>query len=288
FYKTGDTARWLEDGTVEFLGRIDHQVKIRGFRIELGEIEAQLLKHPSIEETVVVDRENAQGDKYLSAYIVGAFIETPPLKEYLSETLPGYMIPSYFVQIEKIPLNPNGKLDRKALPAPEAAVVEAVTLPSNEVEEQLAVLWSEVLGIPVGSVGITADFFQSGGHSLNATMLTAKIHKVFDVKVPLTEVFQRPTIRELAQYIGESVKERFTGLEAVEKREYYPLSFAQKRLYILQQMELETTAYNLPRVMPLDMAVDKDLLEETFRKMIRRHESLRTSFIMVNEESAQK
>ncbi|MCP5106334.1 MAG: hypothetical protein GY950_23315, partial [bacterium] len=175
---------------------------------------------------------------YLTAYIVGAFIETPPLKEYLSETLPSYMIPSHFVQIEKIPLNPNGKLDRKALPAPEAAVAEAVTLPSNEVEEQLAVLWSEVLGIPVDSVGITADFFRSGGHSLTATMLTAKIHKVFDVKVPLTEIFQRPTIRELAQYIGESVRERFTGLEAVEKREYYPLSFAQKRLYILQQMEL--------------------------------------------------
>ncbi|MCP5107976.1 MAG: hypothetical protein GY950_31595, partial [bacterium] len=253
-----------------------------------GEIEAQLLKHPSIVETVVIDREDTQGDKYLTAYIVGAFIETPPLIKYLSETLPGYMIPSYFVQIEKIPLNANGKLDRKALPEPESAAVETVIAPSNEIEEQLGVLWSEVLGIPTGSVSITADFFQSGGHSLTATMLTAKIHKVFDVKVPLTEIFQRPTIRELAQYIGESVRERFTGLELVEKREYYPLSFAQKRLYILQQMELETTAYNLPRVMPLDMAVDKDLLEETFRKMIRRHESLRTSFIMVNEEPVQR
>ncbi|MCP5107330.1 MAG: amino acid adenylation domain-containing protein, partial [bacterium] len=288
FYKTGDMARWLPDGTVEFLGRIDQQVKIRGFRIELGEIETQLLKHSSIGEAVVIDREDAQGGKYLIAYIVGALSETLPLKKYLSQTLPGYMIPSYFVQIEKIPLNPNGKLDRKALPEPEPVAVETVAAPSSEIEEQLAVLWSEVLGIPVGSVSVTADFFQSGGHSLKATMLTAKIHKVFHVKMPLTEIFQRPTIRESAQYIGASVTERFSGLKTVEKREYYPLSFAQKRLYILQQMELETTAYNLPRVMPLDMAVDKTLLEETFRKMIRRHESLRTSFIMVNEEPVQR
>ncbi|MCP5108041.1 MAG: non-ribosomal peptide synthetase, partial [bacterium] len=184
-YRTGDLARWSADGSpaggtysIEFLGRIDRQVKLRGFRIELGEIEAQLLKHPSIGEAVVIDREDTQGDKYLIAYIVGAFIETPQLIKYLSQTLPGCMIPSHFVQIEKIPLNPNGKLDRKALPVPEASPGGEYIAPTDEVEETLAAIWSEVLDIEKNGISIDADFFQSGGHSLKATMLTAKIHKV--------------------------------------------------------------------------------------------------------------
>ncbi|MCP5102042.1 MAG: non-ribosomal peptide synthetase, partial [bacterium] len=291
-YRTGDMVKWLPGGDIEFLGRVDFQVKVRGNRIELEEIESRLIKHPGVKEAVINAFANDSGDNYLCAYMLeaepGKTLGEEELREYLSGELPDYMVPTYFMWLASIPLNPSGKTDRKALPAPGLSIGENYTAPGDEIESQLTDLWSGVLGIERDIIGIDADFFALGGHSLKATVLAAKIHKALDVKVPLMEIFKSSTIRGLARYIVESVTEKYTGLEAVEKREYYPLSFAQKRLYILQQMELETTAYNLPRVMPLDMAVDKTLLEETFRKMIRRHESLRTSFIMVDEEPVQK
>ncbi|MCP5106054.1 MAG: amino acid adenylation domain-containing protein, partial [bacterium] len=291
-YRTGDMVKWLPGGDIEFLGRVDLQVKVRGNRIELGEIESRLLKHPGVKEAVVNAIANKSGDNYLCAYMIEAEPgETPGMKElrdYLSGELPDYMVPTYFMWLDSIPLTPSGKVNRKALPAPEVSVGDDYTAPTNEIELQLTDLWSVVLGIESDVIGIDADFFALGGHSLKATVLAAKIHKQFDVRMPLIEIFKNATVRSLARYLEDASRESYHAVEAVEEKEYYILSSAQKRLYILQQMEPESTGYNVPRVIPLDTAVDKDLLEETFRKMIRRHESLRTSFIMVNEEPVQR
>ncbi|MCP5053521.1 MAG: AMP-binding protein, partial [bacterium] len=268
-YNTGDLARWLKDGNIEFLGRMDQQVKLRGFRIELQEIENRLLKHNEIKEAVVIDREKEDGDKYLCAYIVAGrkargrhcrdktpiyrvrdTLDTLTLRDYLAGVLPGYMIPSYFVNLDKIPLTPNGKIDRKALPDPGDTVGDGAlyTAPGNNVEKQLVTIWSEVLAAESGKLGIDANFFQLGGHSLKATILVSKIHKKLAIKFPLGEVFNTPTIRGQALYIKKAAKDKYASLEALEKRAYYALSSAQKRLYFLQQLDPQSTAYNMPLV----------------------------------------
>ncbi|MDQ1350494.1 MAG: hypothetical protein QG657_796, partial [Acidobacteriota bacterium] len=244
-YKTGDLARWLLDGppaggaaqgVIEFKGRIDQQVKIRGFRIELEEIESQLLKHNQVKQAVVIDRKNKE-EKYLCAYIVPNSNPGPDaagLKTYLSGILPDYMIPSFFVFMERIPLNPNGKIDRKALPDPGIKdAAKEFTAPRDEMEKMMAEIWVDVLKLQSSaSVGIDDNFFDLGGHSLNATLVTARMHKVFNVKIPLKEFFQRACISEVAAYIKEAVKEEFTFIEPAEKKEYYPLSSSQVRFYL--------------------------------------------------------
>jgi tyrocidine synthetase-3 len=297
-YRTGDRARWLPDPTapgdyiIEFLGRVDQQVKIRGFRIELGEIENRLLAHPAVKETVVTAPLDETGDKYLCAYIVlnekKEKLAPPELRQYLSAALPDYMIPSYFVLIDNIPLTPNGKIDHKALPKPGPGIGQGRIAPRYPVEERLAGLWGDVLGIEKHLIGIDSNFFQLGGHSLKATILTTKIHKEFNIKVPLREIFNFPTIRGFSQYIQGAAEDRFTTLQAVEKKGYYPLSSAQKRLYILQQMELTGTTYNMPKFIPLEKVTDLTKIEETFKKMIKHHENFRTSFYMVNDEPVQR
>jgi fengycin family lipopeptide synthetase D len=295
-YLTGDLARWLPDGTIEFQGRIDQQVKVRGFRIELGEIETCLLKHEAIKEAVVIQREDEEADRYLCAYIciggiapIDAAELESELKEYLAQSLPAYMIPAYFVPLDKIPLTANGKIDRKKLPEPGLTVGErrAYKAPATETEKRLVELWSEVLGIGKEKIGVNDDFFQLGGHSLKATVLTAKIHKVFDIKMPLLEIFKTPTIEHLARYIRDAKPELYISVKAVEKREYYPVSSAQKRLYVLHQMEGGNMAYNMPNAAILEGDLDQEKLEKVFRQFIHRHETLRTSFHMVNEEVVQ-
>jgi tyrocidine synthetase-3 len=289
-YKTGDLARWLVDGNIEFLGRIDHQVKIRGFRVELTEIENQLLQIPGIKEAVVTTVEER---KSLCAYIVfsspGEELDPGVIKGELSTRLPDYMIPAYFVSMERIPLNPNGKVDRKSLPEPGAAASTAAFIPPRrEREEKLAAVFSGVLNIEKEKIGIDDDFFELGGHSLKATMLAARIHREMEVHVPLTQVFINPTIRGLSRYIGGLDEERYTAVDAVELKEYYPLSSAQKRLYVLQQMEPGNTNYNMPFAVPLGEGADKEKLEGAFRELVARHEMLRTSFQMVGEMPVQR
>ncbi|HLP45013.1 MAG TPA: condensation domain-containing protein, partial [Candidatus Kapabacteria bacterium] len=289
-YKTGDIAKWLSDGNIEFIGRNDQQVKIRGFRIETGEIENRLLKHKDIKEAVVIVNEDGRGDKNLTAYTVstGEMLDTE-LREYLLEELPNYMIPSYFVRLEKIPLTPNGKIDRKALPKTELKAGENYTAPRDEIEKKLVNLWSEVLdGQTKASIGIDDNFFQLGGHSLKVTILVSKIHKELNVRVPLAEIFRAPVIRQLAKYIREKNKESHIAIEPVEKREYYDLSSAQKRLYFLQQLDLNSTSYNMPLVLPIGKGIKRDKLEFALRQLIIRHESLRTSFQRVNNEVVQR
>jgi acyl carrier protein len=288
-YRSGDLVKRSAHGELEYMGRIDFQVKIRGFRIEVGEIENRLLKHEGIKETVVAAKESGKGDKYLCAYIVSrGHVDTPELRKYLMKSLPEYMVPTYFVPLDKIPLTSNGKVDGKALPEPGIKAGEGYIAPGGPVEEKLVVLWSEVLGIEKDVIGIDANFFELGGHSLKATILVTKIHKELNVKLPLAEIFTTPTIRGLSAHIRGLPGEKHVPVEPVEEKEYYPLSLAQSRLYIIQQMDLGSIGYNIPMVVELEGDVDMDRLEEAFGKLIERHESLRTSFLMIEEEPVQE
>jgi amino acid adenylation domain-containing protein len=291
-YRSGDLARWLADGNIEFTGRIDHQVKLRGFRIELGEIETQLLKHDEVKEAVVMVKEDQESiRRYLCAYIVPAGdtgSSVSAWRDYLSKYFPDYMVPSYFVVLKKLPLTANGKLDRRALPEPEIGAGKNYVAPTNPVEEKMAAIWSDVLGIKKEVIGIDNDFFDLGGHSLKSTILIARIHKEFNVKVPLEEIFIKPTIRELSQYMSDLTEKKFSSIEPVEEKEYYELSSAQKRLYVLQQMETGLTYYNIPAALILEGEFDREQMEAVFRKLIRRHESLRTCFRVVNQKPVQK
>ncbi|MCP4151460.1 MAG: amino acid adenylation domain-containing protein, partial [bacterium] len=292
FYRTGDLARWMPDGNIEYLGRIDHQVKIRGFRIELGEIETRLLTRPEINEAVVLARQSDDGDNFLCAYYVVENTQQPEynLKNFLAQFLPDYMIPSFFIKLEKIPLTPNGKIDRKALTLYQRSNIQlqTYTAPRNENEDKLNGIWAETLGTPKKDIGIDDNFFDIGGHSLRATIMVTKIHKEFNVKLPLQEIFKKSTIRTLADTINDYSKNKYIAIEPAEKKEFHILSSAQKRLYVLQQMTLESTAYNMPHTIHLNKNIEPEKLENTFKKLIRRHESLRTSFHMINETIVQK
>ncbi|MGE5340425.1 MAG: amino acid adenylation domain-containing protein [Candidatus Omnitrophota bacterium] len=288
-YKTGDLARWLEDGNIEFLGRMDTQVKIRGFRIELGEIENQLRKCPGIKEALVGAREDKNGDKYLCAYTVSEYeYDKAAIREFLCKTLPDYMIPSYFVQLDRIPLTMNGKIDRKALPEPVVNSGDGFIGPRDELEKKLVFIWHDVLNQPPGTIGIDNNFFSMGGHSLKATAVVSKIQKELNVLVPLTEIFKRSTVRRLAEYIRGTSGERFEGIEPVEDKEYYELSSAQKRLYRIHRIEPDSVAYNLPVFWELHERMDPEILTEIFRKLVLRHEMLRTSFRMLGDIPVQR
>jgi len=292
FYRTGDLARWLPDGNIEFLGRIDHQLKIRGFRIEPGEIENRLSEHDAIHEAIVSSNQQPDGDQYLCAYIVPKPTAPKPevniLRKFLAHKLPDYMIPLYFIFIDKIPLTPSGKKDRKKLPKPICTEVEDYQAPQNKLQEKLAAIWSEVLAVEPGIIGIHHNFFEIGGHSLKATILTSKIHKELSIKIPLAEVFKRQTIQALAEYIKQAEENKYAAIEALEKKEYYALSSAQKRMYFLQQVDLNSTAYNMPLVLPLDSNIKIDKLETIIKKLLIRHESLRTCFQTIEGMPVQK
>ncbi|MGE5343915.1 MAG: amino acid adenylation domain-containing protein [Candidatus Omnitrophota bacterium] len=290
-YNTGDWCRWLEDGNIEFLGRIDHQVKIRGFRVEPGEIENRILKHPIVREAVVVVKEDKGGNKSLVSYIVFNNKNNKPdvatLKTDLANNLPDYMIPSFFVPVDHIPLTTNGKVDWRALPEPQVNSAKGQD-PRNDGEEKMATLWAEVLGLDKDRLSIDSDFFELGGHSLKAALLVSKIHQAFHITVPLSEVFTSPTIRKLSDFIRCSSIEKFDPINSVEKKEYYALSSAQKRLYILHQMDEKGIAYNMPVFFILEGDVDKERLERAFQLLVNRHESLRTSFQMIDGEPVQR
>ncbi|NEU29164.1 amino acid adenylation domain-containing protein, partial [Paenibacillus polymyxa] len=198
-YRTGDLARWMPDGNIEYLGRIDHQVKIRGYRIELGEVEAQILKVEDIQEVIVLAQADEQGQNQLVAYFVAERdVSAGELRSLLGEELPNYMVPSYLVQLEQMPLTPNGKIDRKALPAPEGSLQSGAdyVAPRTWVEVKLAQIWQDVLGLV--QVGVKENFFEIGGHSLRATTLASRIHKELNKPLPLRSIFEAPTIEQLA------------------------------------------------------------------------------------------
>ncbi|MCY8000847.1 non-ribosomal peptide synthetase [Bacillus haynesii] len=273
-YQTGDLARWLPDGAVEWLGRTDGQVKIRGYRIEPGEVEAVLRQIDGVREAAIVARTEGE-ETELYAYIEGQNQQT--VKAELAKRLPSYMIPSSFIEMREWPVTPSGKLDRKALPAPGgAAERRAYTAPRTITEMKLAELWEEVL--KNGPAGIDDHFFEQGGHSLKATALVSRIAKAFGVQVPLKEIFAKPTLEELAAVIQELDESPYAAIEPADKQDTYPVSSAQKRMYVLQQLDEDGTGYNMPAMLKLTGSLDRARLDEVFRQLIRRHESLRTSF----------
>ncbi|NOQ26059.1 MAG: amino acid adenylation domain-containing protein, partial [Bacteroidales bacterium] len=287
-YRTGDLARWLPDGNIEFMGRIDHQVKIRGFRIELGEIENALLKHSNIKECVVLAREE-NGEKYLCAYLlIKENYNEEEIRTYLLASLPDYMIPSYFVELEKLPLTSNGKINRKALPSPEIKAGEDYVAPSNETEEKLALIWSEILHVPYEKIGRNSNFFELGGHSLKLTLVLSKVHKKFNVKISFASAFKHSILFELAEFIKITVKDEFAIINNSEKQEFYPLTKAQIGIYLYQLMMPDSANYNLPMIISLSDDFKIDFLEEAFRSVIQRHECLRTSILVHNNEPFQR
>ncbi|MCK4258348.1 MAG: amino acid adenylation domain-containing protein [Halanaerobiales bacterium] len=290
-YKTGDLGRWRADGIIEFFGRIDYQVKIRGFRIELGEIETYLRKDSQMKDVVVVDRTLENRDKVLCAYYVADMeMDTDELVNNLAESLPAYMIPTYFIKLDKIPLNHNGKTDRKALPKPEGKVSTKLdyTPPGNKLEEKLVEIWQAVLG-KKEPIGIHDNFFDLGGHSLKATMVVAKIHKELNAELPIAEMFTNPTIAGTANYLQNmAIENMYADIAKAEEKEYYPLSSAQKRMYFVHSLDPHSVSYNVPNVMLLKGELDYKRLEKAFGDLVQRHESLRTCFITIDGMPMQK
>jgi amino acid adenylation domain-containing protein len=295
FYKTGDKVRWLPDGNLQFLGRIDEQVKIRGFRIELGEIEAVLGQHPEVLQGVVMAREDTRGDKRLVGYVVPQRQPGPSateLKTYLKGKLPEYMVPSVFVFLDKMPLTSNGKADRRALPAPDLSRPELereYVPPRTPVEEVVAGIWAELLRLE--QVGIHDNFFELGGHSLLATQVVSRLRATFQVEIPLRTLFKHPTVAGLSEHI-ERARQTAQGIQAppltlADRRQALPLSFAQQRLWFFDQLEPGNLFYNLPNAIRLTGNMDLGALERAVREIVRRHESLRTTFASKNGQPYQ-
>ncbi|WP_420127100.1 amino acid adenylation domain-containing protein [Longimicrobium sp.] len=282
-YRTGDLGRWLPDGTIEFMGRGDSQVKVRGFRIELGEIEARLAEHAAVHEVVVVARarDGEAGDPRLVAYYTGDGAGAAALRAHLAERLPEYMVPAAFVHLDVLPVNPNGKLDRKALPEPEiASEDESYVAPRTPVEEVLAGIWAEVLGVE--RVGVDDPFFSLGGHSLLATRVVSWVREVFGVELPLRALFEGPTVAEMAGRVEEMRRAELAVLPPVVpagRTDALPLSFAQERLWFLDQLEPGSAFYNLPFALRLRGALNVDALERGLGEIVRRHDALRTVFV---------
>jgi amino acid adenylation domain-containing protein len=306
-YETGDLGRYQPDGNIEFLGRSDYQVKIRGFRIELGEIEAVLSQHPKVREVTVLAREDESANKRLVAYTVPSS-EFTTVKEnaraarsydlvgdlgnFLRERLPDYMVPSTFVTLEALPLTPNGKVDRQALPVPEQARPElekAFEAPRTPVEEVLAGIWMEILSVE--QVGIHDNFFDLGGHSLLATQVVSQVRETFQIELRLRSLFETPTVSRLAECIETAMRTGQTlevlPIEQVSRETELPLSFAQQRLWFLDQLEPGNPFYNVYRAVLVKGSLNTAALKQSFNEIVRRHEVLRTSFVKASEQPVQ-
>lgn len=320
-YRTGDLGRWLPTGEIEFIGRMDTQVKIHGFRIEPGEIETLLQRHPRVREAAVLARESADGEKYLAAYLacsgeprksaeIGkscrserepvslqhvreecAGIEPGPTPEefkgYLGRYLPQYMIPQVYIFLAALPRTAQGKIDFRALPEPERESGRAAYVaPRNGTESRLAAIWSEILRRE--RISAADDFFQLGGHSLNVAVLIAQIHREFQVELTYQDIFQTPVLGELAQLISRSGQSTYQPIRPIERRDYYPVSYGQKRLWFLQQLDPAAASYNMPERVQWAEPVEPALIRNVLTRLIARHESFRTYFTAVNGEPVQR
>ena len=288
-YRTGDLARWRANGRLEFLGRADQQVKIRGFRIELGEVEAALRQHPVVDDVVVVLVENRRG-KQLAAYFVSTSGPGPSqseLRQYLSQKLPDYMIPGAFMRLDKLPVTPNGKVDRKALPAPEKeSSSQGYEAPQGEIEQVLAGIWQELLDVK--KVGRQDHFFDLGGHSLLAVRLLTRVRQLLGVELAVAVLFERPTLTQLAAAISEAKAEgepqMLPPITTVSREAALPLSFSQQRLWLLGQMPEVSATYHIPMALRLRGELDRVVLRLSLNRVLARHEALRSVFATVNDQ----
>ena len=276
-YATGDVGKWTRDGAIEFCGRNDDQVKIRGYRVELKGVKEAISTLSGVKEVALITQKDNTGNTELIAYVVGD--EKTNIKVALSNILPEYMIPSHIMWLEELPITANGKLDKKRLPAIKKSN-SANRIKAKTSEQKIVVeIWQDVLGIKE-DIGINENFFELGGHSLKATIVIAKIHKALDVQLPLKTFFSHPTIAKLSEVIAQSTKNPYAAIKPVEEREWYPVSSAQKRMFVLHELEGEATSYNMPGAFWVDGPLDITRLEATFEGLIKKHESLRTSFFL--------
>ncbi len=288
-YKTGDLARYLHTGSIEYLGRMDHQVKLRGYRIELGEIEVMLTKHRAVNACVVMAREDTPGNQKLVAYVIPEADTEPShaeLRQHLLATLPDYMVPNDYLILDAFPYTPSGKVDRLALPAPSGPLLDdaAYVAPRTSVELSLANIWTEVLG--AGRVGIEDNFFEFGGHSLLATQVISRIEEQLNVSLPVRTIFETPTISGLAEQVelalGTSGAIEQLPLEKIPREEKMLVSYAQQRLWFVDKMLAGSPVYNMPVALHLRGLVNIDALQLSVHELVQRHESLRSHFIAVD------
>jgi amino acid adenylation domain-containing protein len=295
-YATGDLARYAADGNIEFLGRLDHQVKIRGMRIEMSEIETVLNQWPPIKEAIVTAREDGPGNQCLVAYLVahsGIEVETDSLRRYLRDHLPEHMIPSILMTVDRFTLTANGKVDRRALPVPERSSYERRlrhTPAQTPIQQEVARVWKSVLR--VNRPGIYENFLELGGHSLLATQVISRLRNTFQVELSLRSLFESPTIAGLAGEIETLLRgaqaHRLPPITPLSRQGDLPLSFAQQRLWFLDQFEPESYAYNMPGIVRLAGKLDVSALEQSLNEVIRRHESLRAVFTSTGGQPSQR
>ncbi|MFN6482394.1 MULTISPECIES: non-ribosomal peptide synthetase [unclassified Nostoc] len=293
-YKTGDLTRYLPDGNIEYIGRIDQQVKIRGFRIELGEIETALWQHPDVQEVVVIAKEFSPGDQRLVAYVVlkpeSSDMNVGNLRRFLKQKLPDYMIPSRFVQLSALPLTANGKVDRKALSAPVQTLNtnEKFIAPRTPIEERVAEIWSTVLGLK--NIGVHDNFLALGGHSLLAFQILCRIRDIFQVELPMRHFFEAPTISEIADSIIQAQQEDIgcsVPIQSIRRDGDLPLSFGQERLWFIDQLVPNHAFYNVPEAFRLRGVLNATILEQSLNEIIKRHEVLRTTYSSLNGQPIQ-
>ncbi|MFN8439524.1 MAG: amino acid adenylation domain-containing protein [Caldilineaceae bacterium] len=300
-YKTGDKARYLPDGNIEYMGRVDFQVKVRGFRIELGEIESTLAKHPAVAQSLVMAINDTQGNAQLVAYVVHGASEAPAtcnlqpatLKSFLAEHLPNYMVPAAVIVLPEFPLNNSGKVDRKALPRPDfEESADTYVAPTNAIEEKLAMIWQEVLSTKRPSV--ESNFFDLGGHSLLATQVISRIRQQFALELPLRTLFETPTIRGIARHIAQSTTAESIPMPdrppmvPIARTGDLPLSFAQQRLWFIDQLEGAGSGYVISGVLRLCGSLDQAALHKSLNNVVQRQESLRTTFATVDGQPVQR
>lgn len=288
-YKTGDFGRWRSDGNLEYLGRMDDQVKIRGYRIELGEIESTLNKSERVKQSVVIAPVGADGHKQLVAYIIPVEkLDNDEVIKFLKTRLPDYMMPGVFIQLNELPVNSNGKIDKKSLPDPGInylpdSVYEA---PSTDMENTLTVLWEEILGVE--KISIHDNFFALGGHSLSAMQLSSRLHKQFRKKIDVGQIFKNPTIKQLAEILISERQREYEPIKKLPQKKFYDLSHAQKRFWVLSHYKDASKAYNFSSAFVLEGLLNETALRQAFQEVIRRHEVLRTIFVEVEGAPSQQ
>ncbi|MFW6357750.1 MAG: condensation domain-containing protein [Chroococcales cyanobacterium] len=292
-YKTGDLCRYRDDGVIEYLGRIDYQVKLRGFRIELGEIEAIISQFAEVREAVVILHQEEANNSYLVAYVVPQQeeINLQALRQFLQEKLPDYMIPSLFMELEGLPLTSNGKVNRKALPSPNKNRLseKGFVSPKTPIEAILANIWGRILGLT--QVGIEDNFFELGGHSLLATQVMSQLRQAFSIELPLGDLFENPTIAELAKKVETGLNANsleYFAIQPIARDASIPLSFAQQRLWFLQELDPQSAAYNGCVAVDIRGKLNVTALEQSLNRIVERHEILRTQFKVFNGQPTQE
>lgn len=285
-YRTGDLACFMEDGNIEFLGRIDEQIKIRGFRIELGEIENRLRELPDIKDAVA--RVLGEGeDRFICGYILAdKEVNTEEVKQQLAKVMPSFMIPAYFMQVEEFKLNKNGKIEKNSLPLPDKKSSKPYIAPRNEDEKRIAAIFEDIL--KQEQIGIDDDFFELGGHSLKAARFVNMLQAKTGVRVSLKEVMNAGTVRKIAQALKQGKKTIFAPIPRLDERERYEASSVQKRMYVINKVEGDSISYNIPDVMLVKGKLDYNQLQTALNELVERHEILRTYFVMEEGEVYQK